>query len=60
MNARRSALAALLLGCALGLAAPLAAAQAYPNKPVKLVIPYTPGAHADLLARTLAQGLSEL
>ncbi len=31
----------------------------YPNKPVKLVIPYTPGAHADLLARTLAQKLSE-
>ena len=35
------------------------AAAGYPNKVVKLVIPYTPGAHADLLARTVAQKLSE-
>ena len=35
-------------------------ADGYPNRLVKLVIPYTPGAHADLLARTLAQKLSEL
>jgi tripartite-type tricarboxylate transporter receptor subunit TctC len=32
---------------------------AYPNRPVKLIIPYTPGAHADLLARAVAQKLSE-
>ncbi len=37
----------------------LAVGQAWPTKPVKLLIPYTPGAHADLLARTLAQKLSE-
>jgi tripartite-type tricarboxylate transporter receptor subunit TctC len=44
------------------LALPLAAvaADGYPNRLVKLVIPYTPGAHADLLARTLAQKLSEM
>ena len=35
------------------------AAQGYPNRTVRLVIPYTPGAHADLLARTVAQKLSE-
>lgn len=49
---------ALLALLAFGAGA-VAHAQPYPNKPVKLVIPYTPGAHADLLARTLAQKLSD-
>src|SRR6187401_390260 len=44
---------------ALAFAAGAALGQGFPNKPVKLLIPYTPGAHADLLARTLAQKLSE-
>lgn len=60
MSGCRRVFAALFLGFALGGTAPLVTAQAYPNKPVKLVIPYTPGAHADLLARTLAQSLSEM
>ncbi len=51
------------IACLAALAAALPAAHAqeapYPNRPVKLVIPYTPGAHADLLARTVAQKLSE-
>ena len=60
MTAFRRTLTAFLLGCALGASIPPAAAQPYPNKSVKLVIPYTPAAHADLLARTLAQGLSDI
>jgi len=60
MNVFRMSIAIAALAMTwLGAVSP-AAAQPYPNKPVKLVIPYTPGAHADLLARTLAQGLSEL
>jgi tripartite-type tricarboxylate transporter receptor subunit TctC len=49
----RSALLALL-------AAPLVAlAQAYPAKPIKLVVPYPPGASTDTLGRLVAQKVGE-
>ena len=37
----------------------LASAQAYPARPVRLIIGYTPGGSADLTARLMAQWLSE-
>jgi tripartite-type tricarboxylate transporter receptor subunit TctC len=41
------------------LAAPvLALAQAYPNKPVKVIIPYPPGGPTDIMGRIVAQGLA--
>src|SRR5436305_4828062 len=36
-----------------------ASAEAYPSRPVRLVIGYTPGGSADLTARLMGQWLSE-
>ena len=33
--------------------------QSYPAKPVRIIVPWTPGGTADLLARVLAQKMSE-
>ena len=40
-------------------AAQQACAQGYPNRPVRLIVPYPPGGATDVLARAAAQRLSE-
>jgi tripartite-type tricarboxylate transporter receptor subunit TctC len=48
---------AVLAVCAL--VASFAAAQTWPTKPVKIVVPFTAGSATDILARTFGQKLSE-
>ena len=50
---------AALTALALGLATSLAAAQAWPTKPVTLVVPFPPGGSSDALARALTVPLSQ-
>jgi tripartite-type tricarboxylate transporter receptor subunit TctC len=46
----------LLAGC-IALYSVFAAAQGFPERPVKIIVPLTPGGSPDTIARALAQGL---
>ena len=48
----------LTVAALLCVAAPLAAAQAWPAKPVRLVLQFPPGGSTDAVARILAQSMS--
>jgi tripartite-type tricarboxylate transporter receptor subunit TctC len=52
-------LRSISLALVAALAAAGAAAQGYPAKPVKIIVPYPPGGPTDIVARVVAQKLSE-
>src|SRR6185436_4370404 len=47
-----------LLAFALALLVLPALAQTYPNKPVRIIVPFAPGGGSDFIARFMAQRLS--
>ena len=49
----------LTLGMLILVAGSAAAQQAYPNKPVRLLVPYAPGGSSSISARLMGQKLSE-
>lgn len=56
-HAKRLLLASLATTAVWGLALP-ALAQDYPNKPIKLIVPYPPAGATDVIGRVMAQKLS--
>jgi tripartite-type tricarboxylate transporter receptor subunit TctC len=57
---RRSSICARLIACALLVCAGAGLAQqSYPNRPIRMVIPYPPGGGNDIMGRVVAQRLTE-
>lgn len=50
---------ALLILCVASVVAGGAAAQSFPAKPVRIIVPFAPGGATDLIARTVGQKMSE-
>ena len=58
--ARNTLFAALALFTALACAAPRAFSQAYPNRPVRVIVQYPPGGTPDIYGRIMSAELAKL
>jgi tripartite-type tricarboxylate transporter receptor subunit TctC len=58
MRTTRAVACALAMLAAGFTATPHAAAQSYPSKPIRMIVPSTPGSPTDVMARLVAQSLS--
>ena len=59
MKCKVKTLSAAVLVCAAALGSGIAAAQTYPSKPVRLIIPFPPGGSNDIVGRFIATKLTE-
>ena len=59
MNVARRSMIALVLGVAVA-ACPFAQAQSFPDRYLKLVVPFAPGGATDVLGRILAKRMGEI
>jgi tripartite-type tricarboxylate transporter receptor subunit TctC len=60
MRSRIRGLGSLAFGLCLSVLAAHAAAQGYPNRPIRMVVPFPPGGPTDITARTIGAKLSEV
>jgi tripartite-type tricarboxylate transporter receptor subunit TctC len=59
LAALAAALAALCAGPAAAQATATSSAQAWPSKPVHIIVPYPPGGSSDIIARAISKPLSD-
>ena len=57
---RRKTLGSLVAASLVALAGPARAQEAWPNKPVRMVVPFAPGGSTDVVARMVGQKLSAM
>ncbi|ARP76845.1 tripartite tricarboxylate transporter family receptor [Bordetella bronchiseptica CA90 BB1334] len=55
---RRAALCSMLALCAGFALQPVAAQNAYPDRPIRMIVPYPPGGATDVIGRVLAKEMS--
>jgi tripartite-type tricarboxylate transporter receptor subunit TctC len=57
VNARMLSSLPIVLFAALAVASPVAAQEAYPSKPITMIVPFPPGGVADIVGRPLADAM---